>query len=389
MTHGFFLADIKSYPFGQTALGTESIEQGFSLENMFGHFDDFTFRNFYNLNRINKIKVDKKFIMLSVNMPLSYTIKLSFDTIQKINNDADTFLVMISILEGEMDYAKILKELSKQRINKEKVIIITSCYSHLENQFGLKFVYIDYWESFTRYHQRFLPNATDRRAINLDTEKKFLCLNRNQKAHRIWFYFNLYRLKMHKQSHSSYHLPLLDIEQYNTMSRSSFVTKYIPSSLYPEYEQFLNKTYEGIVLDKLSVDPINYNSTIYNYYNDSLFSIVTESSFRFTFLTEKTFKAIVHCHPFFIIGNKQHHWLLRENGYHTFEDFFDTEKVENFDEASSLLSKIKYTDIQDYKNKFGKEFIDKLYSNYENFYNRRISWLAIEKKLFLASGSND
>ncbi len=389
MTHGFFLADIKSYPFGQTALGTESIEQGFSLENMFGHFDDFTFRNFYNLNRINKIKVDKKFIMLSVNMPLSYKIKLSFDTIQKINNDADTFLVMISILEGEMDYAKILKELSKQRINKEKVIIITSCYSHLENQFGLKFVYIDYWESFTRYHQRFLPNATDRRAINLDTEKKFLCLNRNQKAHRIWFYFNLYRLKMHKQSHSSYHLPLLDIEQYNTMARSSFVTKYIPSSLYPEYEQFLNKTYEGIVLDKLSVDPINYNSTIYNYYNDSLFSIVTESSFRFTFLTEKTFKAIVHCHPFFIIGNKQHHWLLRENGYHTFEDFFDTEKVENFDEASSLLSKIKYTDIQDYKNKFGKEFIDKLYSNYENFYNRRISWLAIEKKLFLASGSND
>jgi hypothetical protein len=327
--------------------------------------------------------------MASVNMPLSYKIKLSFDTIQKINNDADTFLVMISILEGEMDYAKILKELSKQRINKEKVIIITSCYSHLENQFGLKFVYIDYWESFTRYHQRFLPNATDRRAINLDTEKKFLCLNRNQKAHRIWFYFNLYRLKMHKQSHTSYHLPLLDIEQYNTMARSSFVTKYIPSSLYPEYEQFLNKTYEGIVLDKLSADPINYNSTIYDYYNDSLFSIVTESSFRFTFLTEKTFKAIVHCHPFFIIGNKQHHWLLRENGYHTFEDFFDIEKVENFDEASSLLSKIKYTDIQDYKNKFGKEFIDKLYSNYENFYNRRISWLAIEKKLFLASGSND
>jgi hypothetical protein len=389
MTHGFFLADIKSYPFGQTALGTETIEQGFSLENMFGHFDDFTFRNFYNLNRIDKIKVDKKFIMASINMPLSYKIKLSFDTIQKINNDADTFLVMISILEGEMDYAKILKELSKQRINKEKVIIITSCYSHLENQFGLKFVYIDYWESFTRYHQRFLPNATDRRAINLDTEKKFLCLNRNQKAHRIWFYFNLYRLKMHKQSHTSYHLPLLDIEQYNTMARSSFVTKYIPSSLYPEYEQFLNKTYEGIVLDKLSADPINYNSTIYDYYNDSLFSIVTESSFRFTFLTEKTFKAIVHCHPFFIIGNKQHHWLLRENGYHTFEDFFDIEKVENFDEASSLLSKIKYTDIQDYKNKFGKEFIDKLYSNYENFYNRRISWLAIEKKLFLASGSND
>lgn len=385
MDHGFFLANIKSYPFGQTALGTEFIDQGFSLENMFGHFDDFTFRNFYNLNRIDKIKCNTKFIMLSVNMPVTYKIKLSFDTIQKINNDADTFLVMISILEGEMDYAKILKELSKQRINKEKVIIITSCYSHLENQFGLKFVYIDYWESFTRYHQRFLPNATDRRAINLDAQKKFLCLNRNQKAHRIWFYFNLYRLKMHKQSHSSYHLPLLDIQEYNRMARSSFVMKYIPSSLYPEYEYFLNHTYEGAVLDKLTADPINYNSTIYDYYNDSLFSIVTESSFRQTFITEKTFKAIVHCHPFYVIGNKQHHWLLRENGYYTFEDFFGIEEVANFDQSSALLSNIKYTDISEYRNKFNKEFIDKLYSNYDNFYNRNISWLDIEKRILRAT----
>lgn len=385
MTHGFFLANIQSYPFGQTALGTEFISQGFSLENMFGHFDDFTFRNFYNLNRIEKIKSDKKFIMLSVNMPVTYKIQLQFDTIQKINNDADTFLVMISILEGEMDYAKILKQLAKQRINKEKVIILTSCYSHLENQFGLKYVYIDYWESFTRYHQRFLPNATDRRAINLDAQQKFLCLNRNQKAHRIWFYFNVFRMQMQKQGYTSYHLPLLDIAQYNTMARSSFVTKYIPSSLMPEFQNFLNKTYEGVVLDKLSQDPINYNSTIYDYYNNSLFSIVTESSFRHTFLTEKTFKAIVHCHPFYIIGNKQHHWLLRENGYHTFEDFFGIEAVETFDESSTLLSNIKYKDIAEYRNKFDKQFLDKLYYNYDNFYNRRISWLDIENKLLRAT----
>lgn len=385
MTHGFFLANVKSYPFGQTALETEFIDQGFSLENMFGHFDDFTFRNFYNLSKIEKIKVDTKFIFLSVNMPVTYKIKLNFPTIEKINNDPNTFLVMISVLEGEMDYAKIIKQLSKQRINKQKVIIMTSCHTHLENSFGLKFVYVDYWESFTRYHQRFLENATDRKNVNLNVNKKFLCLNRNQKAHRVWFYFNLYRLKMLKQSHTSYHLPLLDIEYYNQMCRHSFVLKYIPSSLHPEYQQFLNKTYEGRVLDKLSPDPINYIPSIEQYYNDSLFSIITESSFRYTFLTEKTFKAIVHCHPFFVIGNKQHHWLLRQNGYHTFEDFFEIDAVENFDQSSALLSKIKYTDIQDYKNKFDKKFIDKLYSNYDNFYNRKISWLDIENRLLKAT----
>ena len=91
MTHGFFLANIKSYPFGQTALGTEFIDQGFSLENMFGHFDDFTFRNFYNLNRIDKIKCDTNFIMLSVNMPVTYKIKLSFDTIRKIGQSRKSY----------------------------------------------------------------------------------------------------------------------------------------------------------------------------------------------------------------------------------------------------------------------------------------------------------
>ena len=118
---------------------------------------------------------------------------------------------------------------------------MTSCFTHLNNSYGLKFIYIDYWESFTRYHPKFLPGATDRRPINLAASKKFLCLNRNQKAHRIWFYFNLWRLKMKEQSHISYHLPLLDIEIYNQMARSDFVLKYIPSSLHQEYQQFLNK----------------------------------------------------------------------------------------------------------------------------------------------------
>jgi len=385
MTYGFFLANTLAYPFGHISLGTDTLDQGFSVENAFGHFDDFSFRNFYNLDRIDNIDVDKKFIMLSIQMPVTYRIRLHKKTIDKINQDKDTFLIIVTLLEGEIDYKLIIKQLQRQRINKQKVLIMTSCFTHLNNSYGLKFIYIDYWESFTRYHQKFLPGATDRRSINLAASKKFLCLNRNQKAHRIWFYFNLWRLKMKEQSHISYHLPLLDIEIYNQMARSDFVVKYIPSSLHQEYQQFLNKTYEGKVLDKLDINPINYNNSILNYYNDSLFSIVTESSFRFAFLTEKTFKAIVHCHPFFIIGNPDHHSRLRHNGYYTFEDFFDTKKVESFDEASSFISKIKYTDIKVYKNKFTQDFIDKLYYNYDNFYNRRISWLDIEKQVLKAT----
>lgn len=382
----FFIANAKAYPFGCISTETEGISSGLSLENTFGHFDDFNLSKFYNITKIDNIDSDVKFVLHSTNAPQNYRIKLESSTVKKINNIANVWLVLVNFLEGHIDREKLSKSIVKNGIKRKKVIVLTGNYSyHNTIVEGVKYVYADYWESFTRYHQRFLASATDRKHINLEATKKFLCLNRNIKAHRVWFYFNMLRYGVEKHGHVSYHLPTVNKAEYQKIIVSSLVIKYLPRGLHEEYKAFLRTAEAGQSLDTLGENAINYNTSITKYYNDSLFSIVTESDFRSTFLTEKTFKAIVHYHPFFIIGNPQHHELLRKNGYHTFEEFFETDSVINFDQSSKFLSTIKYSSLQDYKNKFDEKILDKLHSNYENFYNRSISFNTIEENLIHAT----
>ena len=376
----FFLANTEAHPWSPVAS-----DNGISmkLEHLFVHFDDFSIRNWYNADRIREINCEKKYLIYPMDMPRNYNIKLHFKQINDLNDKDDTFLVLCNFLDGQIDDELLAQYIKKARIPYKKVIIVTNNYAYVNyKNYGMPYIYVDFWESFTRYHQKFLPDATSKREVTLKASKKFLCLNRNIKSHRIWFYFVMHRLNAIENNYVSYHLPNIDNEHYNSATRSGLVTKYIPNSLMEEYRQFLNKTRPGQKLDKISsTDAINYQTGIKKYYEDSLFSIITESDFRDTFLTEKTFKAIVHCHPFFIIGNKQHHALLRENGYHTFEDLFDIECVHNFDQAGELITKVNNTSIKEYTRRISENHTDKLLHNYDNFFNRKISWNSIVKKI--------
>jgi hypothetical protein len=85
-------------------------------------------------------------------------------------------------------------------------------------------------------------------------------------------------------------------------------------------------------------------------------------------------------HPFFVIGIKDQHQLLRDRGYYTFEDFFGVEEVTDYSQAIELLQKVKKTSISEYKTKVKKVF-DKLEHNMYNFINREISWTDFERDL--------
>ena len=98
------------------------------------------------------------------------------------------------------------------------------------------------------------------------------------------------------------------------------------------------------------------------------------------FVTEKTYKAIYHMHPFFIVGIPEQHKLLRDRGYYTFEDFFGVDEVTDYSQAVDLLAKIKKTGVNEYKHKVKKVF-DKLEHNMYNFVNREVSWLDFERDL--------
>tara|TARA_R100000734_G_C3284629_1_gene77569 strand:- start:429 stop:872 length:444 start_codon:yes stop_codon:yes gene_type:complete len=140
------------------------------------------------------------------------------------------------------------------------------------------------------------------------------------------------------------------------------------------------------ILDTLNV--INYNDTLKPFYNDSVVSVVTESDSTKNFITEKTYKAIMNLHPFFIVGNPEMHTLLRARGYETFEELFGLTQVTNYRHAMVLWHKLKTTDLQILKKKVKEEYLDKLIHNQNLFLSRTVSWKDIKNNLETVLGKN-
>lgn len=388
MNHKFLFTDIFPCPHGPLTAEYQNNPPSVPICNMLGHFDNFNLRDFFVWDKRNLVADDaKKFIMYFIHMPEKIELEFSQEIVDEVNNNPKSYLVLLSMLERILTPEDLVDALDKKGIRKDKVIVLCSDkQSHNKRLGGVLYLYIEFWESYTRYHQHFLKGSTElsieERAKSIKkASKKFLCLNRNVKSHRIWFYYLMLRKDIANQGHVSFHLPRVSKPEYLWLANDYLTTKYIPQELHTEYKKDLKRKLLPKVLDKISNQwIINYNDSIKPYYQDSLFSIVTESDFRYTFITEKTYKAIAHCHPFFILGTKEHHRMLQENGYYTFEDFFGVEEVANWQDAEKLLDNINAMSMSEIKNKV-KDLLPKLEHNYNNFYNRKTDWNDIRMML--------
>ena len=285
------------------------------VENMLGHFDDFSYKNFYNTNKIDLLPQNSiKFVLSFLHMPTENTPQLSRLAVEKINNDPNVYLVVMSVYEYIIAPQKLAIALSKIGIKREKVIALTSnIEEHGKRLEGVTYYAINFWESYSRFHLKLLPSTgfitKDERLASLNVaEKKFISLNRNVKPHRIWFYYSILKNEMLNQGHVSYHLPRIDSQTYKFIANSEFVKDQIPKSLHEDYEITKIRKMTLRKLDTLNDKVvINYNDTTKPFYMDSLVSYVTESESDKNFITEKTFKTIMNLHPFFIVGNPDQH----------------------------------------------------------------------------------
>ena len=55
--------------------------------------------------------------------------------------------------------------------------------------------------------------------------------------------------------------------------------------------------------------------------------------------------------------------------------------MHNFDQAGELITKVNNTSIKEYTRRISENHTDKLLHNYDNFFNRKISWNSIVKKI--------
>ena len=388
MNHKFIFTDIFPGPHGALTAEYQCEPPSVPICNMLGHFDNFNLKDFFVWDKKNLISADsKKFITYFIHMPMKIVLDFKREIVDQINNDPKSYLLLFSVLERIITPEELKNVLDKKGIRKDKVIVLCSDrQSHNKRINEVLYLYVEFWESYARYHQHFLKSSTEldinERARSLrKASKKFLCLNRNIKSHRIWFYYLMKRKNMVDQGHISFHLPRLNKPEYISLANDYLTLKYIPKNLHSEYKKDLKVKLLPKVLDRLNREfIINYNDSIKPYYSDSLFSIITESDFRYTFITEKTYKAIVHCHPFFILGTSDHHRALRENGYHTFEEFFGVKEVSNWQDASQLLENINAMSLEQVKQRV-KEMLPLLEHNYNNFFNRNTDWNDIKMML--------
>ena len=384
----FLLDNVFPSPHGDITLDFGRDNGSVQLSYLLGHWDDFSFRNFFHINQLSLLPAKTpKFIFDHIHMPGNTDIHISQASIDLLNNDPSVYLCLSSVLECRMSPDKLEQELRSKNIPLHKVVVMCSDRdAHNRIIHGVKYVSVNFWESITRLHHQVLPNIsfTSKPTVRGAT-KKFLCLNRNIKPHRIWLMYSLLRSDVLDEGHVSFQLPAVGRREFEDVARRHSVLNQIPEELHKDYKLALLREMRPRKLDTLHKQfVINYGDSIKPYYEDSVLSVVTESDTHKNFITEKTYKAIMNLHPFFIVGNPQQHELLRERGYHTFEDLFGVNKVTNFVEAQAMWKHIKNYDIDVLKRTVRRKYYDKLLHNQQLFLSRKISWNDITDNLIEA-----
>jgi len=186
-----------------------------------------------------------------------------------------------------------------------------------------------------------------------EKSKDFLCFNKVARAHRV-------RL-LEKVLASDY----LKRSYYSFEGSNGWVNNI--DSLSDEY-QFIkqNKDIFPIRLNitKERINPVDITLADITYFDDSYFSIVTETLFNIPnnniedclFLSEKTFKCLAMKHPFILLCRPHTMAELRKMGYKTFAPMIDEsyDSIENDNDRFDAI----WTEITRLMQKTSKEWID-------------------------------
>jgi len=165
-------------------------------------------------------------------------------------------------------------------------------------------------------------------------KKKFLCLNRQERLHRLLV--TDFLLKEDIAKHTFLSCPL---GKYNDVLTGNYKQpehrKYLDSSLHDAdlTQDTIDRLQSNLPIE-LDLDENTYQSLSRNlptgeiYYKESYFSIITEGDFQQTdrqAYTEKVLKCFLYKHPFIVVGLQNTLGLLREQGFMTFNSIINEE----------------------------------------------------------------
>lgn len=189
-----------------------------------------------------------------------------------------------------------------------------------------------------------------------DIKKSFISLNRRAHPHRCEFIDILHKHKLQDHGIITWH---------------NFET--------PEYH-YKFKYWDPVIL-KID-EPYDVTSGSFLYipppqFQETLFSVICESTSDSTFLTEKTFVPIFHKRPFLLVGTKNIHGYLKKLKFKLFDEIIDysfdlvDDQTERYDMIMIELAKICKYDPNDLL-KILKPKIDYNYINLLNIFKNSI-----------------
>jgi hypothetical protein len=199
------------------------------------------------------------------------------------------------------------------------------------------------WQSFfftkTLVHDSMPPIGH-----NKDIGKLFTCLNNHSRLNRCIFLDYLAKHKLIESNYVSWH----DTQQGNYCypNNDYKFTWWKPKNL------VLEESWTDIQSVWNTPDlKTDYFIPPVTCWQDSLFSVITESQVPETFITEKTALAINHIRPFIVYASPNFHQSLIDLGFKLFDNVFDysfdTEPDENI-RAEQIVKQLSYLEKQDY-----------------------------------------
>lgn len=363
-----------------------------SIENILGFYDDFKYSYLLKKEFVDTIPNTalKLYFNICYFPELAPYIWIDEDTKKRINEDRNSFLWVYTPHEAKIK-PDFFEKMEASGVKLEK-IIFSSHNEEVNNKIskGVKFVSLtDWWEAHYRYHVKTFSNVSfispKERWDSIDNaEKKMLSLNRNIKGHRVWWYKSLLDTQLLQDSHVSYYVyEMAKKENYTSKQFKEWVTTECKRLKRKDIESIINdpRIFQSRTLDDLEFRVINHQESIVPYYKDSLFSVVTESLDDQVFLTEKTFKAIMHCHPFILVGQSEMNEKLKSNGYKTYETLFGITSIENIDDARKFVAKFGKIPSDNLKYIIKDKYKDIIEHNWYHFLNRKISFNTIKKQI--------
>jgi hypothetical protein len=239
------------------------------------------------------------------------------------------------VLKSGIDPTNILYLTNSADIDKEIVAVSTKLnLPRIKSEFISLFELVAKHEALTRSND--YATSTLRK---LDYNKKFISLNGLWRPHRLLLVSLLEGLQIRQSGHVSLNACVSDFPTMDEMFPE--MLKWCSES--DEATQVLMSN-ESLIkaLDKLYIDTDDttthwqgavYHSLNKRYYEDTYFSIVTETLCSPEFsaggntigraISEKTFKPMLHNHPFMIAGVPGVLRLLKKLGYKTFSPMID------------------------------------------------------------------